>query len=158
MQASELVEKFRHEHKIASKGLKIAASVFFGIKHADALKNHSLHKIINEAGLNESFYHNIRKGTALEPHVEIKSLSLQHDPHVLISEYKLSEILLHTYENAEELEVLNEVILFGIRYAESLQNISVRQLVNTSGTKLGFASEINIGKNLALHFDVTCKN
>ncbi|MBL7769306.1 MAG: hypothetical protein JNK20_10040 [Flavipsychrobacter sp.] len=62
---------------------------------------------------------------------------------------QLSSTLKEMYSNAPKKEQVTMVHLFGIKYAEHLQKIGVREVVQQSGLPISYNTEINKGINLA---------
>lgn len=66
---------------------------------------------------------------------------------------KAAKILKCVYDNAPEGEKALRVHLFGIKYADELAGLSIKEVANLAEIP-GYAAEVNKGRNLAGYVDI----
>lgn len=73
-----------------------------------------------------------------------------------MEDHELARILRNMYENAKRNEAVCQINLFGIMYAEKIKKsgCSVKRIVELSGIRQGYLSEITKGMKLSKYVTV----
>lgn len=62
---------------------------------------------------------------------------------------QLGNILKEMYSNAPKKEQVTMIHLFGVKYAEDIKNVGIREVIEQSGIRLSYRTELNKAVNLA---------
>ncbi len=146
----ELGSLLQKDYEIAFSGEKVSRIHLFGIKYAKIINDQfSKSNIIRYSSISQNYVTELSKGINIAEHVSFKQTQVDHTNNV--SRIELILLLSKCYKNSIHNEVITDIFLFGIKYANSikLSSDSVQDIVFVAGLPPSFVTEINKGRKLS---------